>query len=469
VFDLHGKLFGTSGIRGLVNVRITPEFSAKLGLAAAAFYGEGSTLLVGRDHRPHAQVVEMSIISGLLAGGANVLEAGIMPTPAILWAISKYDADGAIVCTGSHTPSEIVGILFFKKDTAELDWSDEAVFEDIFFEGKYRRVPWNEVGTFEYVDIEDVYVESILELVGDVSLDGRTVVVDPGNGAASGILKEILEHVGLEVVAINDVPDPRFPRRDPFPRPSNLAKLGRLVRSVGAEFGVATDGDGDRAIFAGDGGEVYWGDISGALFVMDAIKYRGIKRIVVTINTSSVVEITARNMGGTVCYCDVGPPAIVSKMKEVGAKLGLEESGKYIWSDAIFYGDAALASIRMLEFIEKEGRSMSEIVKELPIRYLTKDAVNCAEDIKDMVTHRVHQKLMKTELGDFTNIVWIRRGFKVFYEDYSWILFRPSGTEPKYRIHAEADSMDKSRRLLDFGRRLVVEVIKELEVQGGKT
>ncbi len=461
MLGLYRKLFGTSGIRGLVNLKITPEFSAKLGLAAAAFYGEGSTLLVGRDHRPHAQIVEMSLISGLLAGGVNVLEVGVAPTPAILWSISELDADGAIVCTGSHTPSEIVGILFFKKDTAELDRSEEATFEEIFFGEKYRRVPWNEVGLFEYVDVEDIYIEKISEIT-DRSLDGKVVVVDPGNGAASGILKEILERVGLDVVAINDVPDPRFPRRDPFPRPSNLEKMGKLVRSIDAEFGIATDGDGDRAIFAAENGEVYWGDISGALFAIDAIRYRKVSRIVVTINTSSIVEIVARDLGGAVYYCDVGPPAIASKMKEVGAKLGLEESGKYIWSDAIYYGDAALAAIRMLEFLEREGRSMSEIVRELPVRYLTKDAVDCVDDIKEKVTEVVFEKLKQSEMGTFRNVVWIHNGFKVFYEDDSWLLFRPSGTEPKYRIHAEADTYEKSEKMLAFGRALVTDAIKEV-------
>jgi len=227
-------------------------------------YGQGATVIVARDHRPHAQVVEMSLISGLLAGGVNVLEAGVTPTPAVLWSLSELDADGAIVCTGSHTPSEIVGILFFKKDTSEFDRSEEFTFEDIFFNEKYRRVPWNEVGNFEYVDVEDIYVERVLSKVCLDRLDGFTVVVDPGNGASSGVLKEIIELAGAEVIAINDVPDPRFPRRDPFPRPQNLEKLGRLVKGINADLGVASDGDGDRAIFAGDNGEVYWG-ISQAL------------------------------------------------------------------------------------------------------------------------------------------------------------------------------------------------------------
>jgi len=462
VFYLNRKLFGTSGISGLINVRITPEFSAKLGLTAAAFYGQGSTIIVARDHRPHAQVVEMSLISGLLAGGVNVLEAGVTPTPAVLWSISELDADGAIICTGSHTPPEIVGILFFKRDTSELDRNEELLFEDIFFSERYRRVPWNEVGNFEYVEIEEIYIEKVLSKVRLSHIDGKTVVVDPGNGATSGVLKNIIELAGAEVVAINDVPDPRFPRRDPFPRPQNLKKLGRLVRGINADLGVASDGDGDRAIFAGDDGQVYWGDISGAMFAIDAIKNRGTRRIVVTINTSSIVEIVARELGGAVYYCDVGPPAIASKMKEIGAGFGLEESGKYVWSDAIFYGDAALATLRMLEFLGNENKSFSEIVRELPKRYLMKTVIDCPDEIKDSVAREIEKSIENLNIKPIYQVIRIHNGFKIMFDDNSWILFRPSGTEPKFRIHTESSDQKDAEELLRFGEHLVTRIIKNL-------
>lgn len=459
---MQRRLFGTSGIRGLINTKITPEFSAELGLTAAAFFGQGSTIIVARDHRPHAQVVEMSLISGLLAGGVNVLEAGITPTPAVLWAVKELDVDGAIVCTGSHTPSEIVGILFFKKDTSELDRAEEAIFEDILFQNKYKRVPWNEVGTFDYISIEDVYIDAVLNNANTNHIEDRTVVVDPGNGASSGLLKTILEMAGAEVIAINDLPDPRFPRRDPFPRPQNLQRLGKLVRGINADLGVASDGDGDRAIFAADDGNVYWGDISSALFAIDAIKYRNIKRIVVTINTSSVVELVSRQLGGAVHYCDVGPPAIASKMKETGAGLGLEESGKYIWSNAIYYGDAALATLRMLEFLEHEGLAFSNLVKQLPRRHLAKIALDCPDEIKGQVTERILQHIEHSPPASIKNTIKIYTGVKIFFEDDSWLLFRPSGTEAKYRIHAESDSEDKALRLLEYGKNIVEEIIHSL-------
>jgi len=455
------RLFGTSGIRGLIDVDLTPELSIKIGLAAAKFYGEGARILVGRDHRPHARVIELGLISGLLAGGVNVIEAGVAPTPAILWALLHLDADGAIVCTGSHTPPEIVGILFFKKDTSELDRGEEERFERIMRKESFDRVPWNRVGSLECVDITDIYIESVLRMI-KTSIGGRIVVVDPGNGVASGVLRALLERAGVDVVAINDTPDPRFPRRDPFPRPENLKRLGQIVRGIGADLGVATDGDGDRAIFVGEDGSIYWGDISGALLAMDAIKYRNTKDIVVTVNTSSIVEIVVKRLGGRVHYCDVGPPSIAARMKEVNAGFGLEESGKYIWSDAIYYGDVALATIRMLELLEREGKTISELVSELPRRTLTKTAISCPNSIKNQVTEYVYRRIRDIWKEKPCKILRIRNGFKVLYEDGSWVLFRPSGTEPKYRIHAEACDEKIAQKLLERGIRIVRNAIRTL-------
>ncbi|MCR8433124.1 MAG: hypothetical protein QXH55_00265 [Candidatus Korarchaeota archaeon] len=453
------KLFGTSGIRGSMS-EITPEFSAKLGLCAAAFYDRGSTVIVARDHRPHAQIVEMALISGLIAGGVNVLESGVSPTPAVLWAIKEFKADGAIVVTGSHTPPEIVGILFFKNDTSELDRDEEKTFEEMFLSERYTQVPWNEVGDFEYVDVREIYIERVLGSIKSEHICDSRVVIDPGNGAASGILKEIVELAGADVIAINDTLDPRFPKRDPFPRPENLAKLGALVKSTNADLGVATDGDGDRAIFAGDDGRVYWGDISSAMFAIDGIKNRNINSIVVTINTSSIVEIVARKFGGKVHYCDVGPPSIASKMKETASGLGLEESGKYIWSDCIFYGDAALSTLRMLEFLKRTNKSFSDIVQELPKRYLMKIAIDCPNEIKSIITRELEERIGRLEIKPIRQLIKIHNGFKVIFCDDSWLLFRPSGTEPKYRIHSESSDEEDSKSLISLGFELVSNIIK---------
>ena len=456
-----GKLFGTSGIRGLVDKKLTPEFCSKLGLTAAAFYGDGSTVLVGYDHRPQAQVVSHALISGLLAGGVDVIDVGMSPTPAALYAVRELDADGAIVVTGSHTIPEIIGILFFNKDTSEFVSSDEKKFEEIFFNEKYNRVPWNRLGRLEYYDISDIYLESVLSLIDTSKVEGRRVVIDSGNSSASNILRGILLAAGVDTIALNDYPDPTFPGRGPFPKADTLQEMGRVTFAWKADIGVGVDGDGDRAIFCDEKGTVYWGDVTSAIFAMDAIR-KGAKKIVVTINTSHVVAHIIQRTGGEVIFSRIGPPAIVETMKRNNAKLGLEESGKYIWSDAIYYGDAALATLRMLEILETTGKSLSELVSELPRFHMKKIAIRCPDELKKLVLERAYRRAKKRLEGEISEVITID-GVKIILRDGSWLLLRPSGTEPVFRVFAESMDEKKTDFLIEIGEGMVKEIIEFLK------
>jgi len=453
-------LFGTSGIRGLIDKKLTPEFCVKIGLAAASFYSPESTLIVGYDHRPQARVVSTALISGLLAGGANVIDVGVIPTPAALYAIKELDTDGAIVVTGSHTIPEIIGILFFKDDTSELSKEEETKFEEIFFNEKYKREPWNRVGKLEYLDILDIYMESVLSLIDTSKVEGRKIVIDSGNSCASGILKEIFTTAGVKTIAINDYPDPLFPGRGPFPRTDNLQELGEITRTWEADIGVGVDGDGDRALFCDERGTVYWGDVSGAIFAAYAVK-RGIKNVVVTINTSHIVSYAVRKMGGNVIFSRVGPPAIAETMKKHNAGFGIEESGKYLWADAIYYGDAALAGLRMLEILDISGKTFSQLASEFPKYYMEKVAIKCGDELKKKVLEKSSEILKNKMKEDITDIITID-GVKVILSDDSWILLRPSGTEPVFRVFAESNDKKRVHELIKLGEEVVKKAISML-------
>ncbi|MCD6491618.1 MAG: hypothetical protein DRQ02_13125 [Candidatus Latescibacterota bacterium] len=451
------KLFGTSGIRGTIKSKMTPSLCSKIGLTAASFFGEDSTILLARDHRPHATVVYHSLISGLLAGGVNILDCGIAPTPAVLFALKKLKYDGAIVVTGSHTPSEIVGILIFKEDTSELSKTESKEFEDILYEERYEIMQWNKTGYIEPIDIFDIYAESVLSLVNLQKVEGRKVAVDPGNGASSVILREILELANIRVVAINDTLDPHFPHRDPFPRPDNLKDLSTITKGFQADIGVGVDGDGDRAIFADENGNILWGDITGSLFIIDALKRKKTKNVVVTINTSAITEWAAKKFGGTVIYSGVGPPAIAESMKKNNAYFGIEESGKYLWSDAIYYGDAALATLRLLEILDIEGKPLSKLISEFPKFYMEKVAISCPDKLKDIVLVRAFEEWQERHKPAK---VLPSDGIKFMYKDSSWVLFRPSGTEPVFRVFAESMDKERTKELIKESVDLVKELIK---------
>ena len=438
-----------------------PENAAKIGLTIATFFGEESTILIARDNRIQSQPVALSMISGLISGGVNVIDLGMVPTPALLYTLKDLKLDGAVMVTGSHALPEITGILIFNPDTSELNTEQEERFESFYFENKLSRVPWNRVGWIEnYDDAFDHYIGHIASLINTEKVSESKVVIDPGNGVMSGFLHKILVSLGIRVVSINDILDPSFPVRDPFPRPDNLEELGKLTAASNSDIGVGIDGDGDRAIFSDETGRILWGDVTGALFAVEKIKFSDDKRVVAPVNTSMMAEIVIRREGGELIYSAVGPPAIVNAMKQYGVSFGFEESGKYIWSDAIYYGDAALATLKLLEIINKYGKALSELVSDYPKFNLFKVAIRCEDEIKKHVLHKTVEELKKKFNEDYKLITV--DGAKFVFRDDSWLLIRPSGTEPIFRVFAEAEDKRRAQELVKIGEETVKKYIKKL-------
>ena len=447
------SLFGTSGIRGTANVEITPEVATKLGAAFASFFGNEGKVAVGRDVRLPAKLLHYAFISGVLAGGVDVEDCGLAPTPAILWAVKKKGLDGAAVVTGSHTPSEMIGFLFFISDTAEFSVEESYRFEKIFF-NKPKIVAWNEVGKYSEVDVSDLYLRSVLEHVDlkKISSSDFKVVMDPGNGASAPICEKFLRVAGVKVVAINDKPDGMFPNRDPYPRPEVLDQLVREVTGNGADIGSATDADGDRTLFVDDEGKELWGDISGCVFVKDMLMKHEGGVVIAPINSSQLIEWVCNRHNGKIVYTKVGPPNIVSALKRVKALFGVEETGKNIWPDAILYGDWILATLKMLEIMAKEQKPLSELVQEFPRFHMRKIPFHCPETLKDVVMVNALKEWKKRR--EEAEVVTLD-GIKIVYPDGSWMLLRPSGTEPVFRVYAESQDRARVQELATIGSELV--------------
>jgi phosphomannomutase/phosphoglucomutase len=400
-----------------------------------------------------AKLLHYAFISGVLAGGVNVEDCGLAPTPAVLWAVKKRRLDGAAVVTGSHTPPEIIGFLFFMSDTAEFSIKESYEFEKIFFNNP-KAAAWNEVGKCSEVEVSNLYLRSVLECadVRRISSSDFEAVVDPGNGASVGVCYRIFEAAGVKTVEINSEPDGMFPNRDPYPRPEVLRELAGEVKKRGADIGSATDADGDRAVFVDGEGNVLWGDVSGCIFAEDILMKRGGGVIVAPINTSQLIEWVCNKYNGEIAYTKVGPPNIVSCLKRVKALFGLEETGKNIWPETILYGDWALATLKMFEIMAKEKKSLSELVLELPRFQMKKEAFHCPETLKKGVMTNALREWKKR--GEEAKVVTLD-GARIIYPDGSWMLLRPSGTEPVFRVYAESQDPKRVHELVKVGSELV--------------
>ncbi|MCX6088972.1 MAG: phosphoglucosamine mutase, partial [Candidatus Atribacteria bacterium] len=291
-----GQLFGTFGIRRIVNEELTPEMALKLALSFGTFI-KGDTVVVGRDARKHSEMLYDACISGFLSCGCPVIELGITATPSLQWACRQWNHWGAII-TASHNPPQWNGIKFMEKSGKGLDRENEQYVEQYFFQGDFHRVPWSDVPQHTIKrDINTDYIEAILQKV-NVPLIQKCrfrVVIDCANGAPSLITPLLLSDLGCRVVSLNAHPDGRFPGRNPEPIPDNLFDITTLMKySHDFDLGFAQDGDGDRLIVIRSRGEFVPGDYSVSL-VAKELAHRNVPGpIVTTVATSSMLQEIAR-------------------------------------------------------------------------------------------------------------------------------------------------------------------------------
>jgi phosphomannomutase/phosphoglucomutase len=229
--------------------------------------------------------------------------------------------------------------------------------------------------------------------------------------------------------------------------------LIKAVRCADVDFGVAHDGDADRAIFIDEKGEYVTGDQSLAIFAMDAVSGKGGK-VVTAVNTSRVVEDAVQANGGEVVYTPIGSPLIARHMKDIGAVIGGEGNGGVIFSCPQYYRDGILSAVKMLHVLDNAGKSLSQLVSELPEYHLARTKLPLADrKLGEAVIANV-KEIADVEVIDIDGIKMV--------QDNHWVLVRMSGTEPVLRITVESDSKDKTDSILDDHKKRVEEIIGSL-------
>ncbi|MEM1538842.1 MAG: phosphoglucosamine mutase [Candidatus Bathyarchaeia archaeon] len=444
------RLFGTNGIRGLVNKELTPEMAVEIGIAVGTFFQQGK-LIVGHDARTSSPMLAKAVISGLISTGCNVLFAGMAPTPALQYAVKNHKADGAVIITASHNPPEYNGVKVVWNDGVEISREQEIEIENIFFDKKARRADWNKIGRTETIpNIIEEYIEAVKRHVDASKIaDAKFhVVVDAANSVAAHAVPKLLRDLGCKVTTINADINGTFPGRPPEPIPENLKELALTVKAVGADLGVAFDGDADRSIFVDERGEVHWGDKTFAIVVKHFLKRYPSEKVVTPVSSSTLVKDIAEAYGGEVVWTRVGSVTVSHTMKRLNAKLGGEENG------GIFYGphqpvrDGAMATALILNIMAEENVKLSKMMKELPKYFIEKDKIECPDELKEEVLKKLIDEAKGLEINTTD-------GVKIWFKDKSSILIRPSGTEPIYRLYAEAKTEEKAKVLVkEYGSKL---------------
>ena len=447
------KLFGTNGVRGVVNKDMNIDLASKLGRAIGTWL-EGGSVAIGSDTRISNSMLKDSVASGLMATGCDVIDLGEVPTPAIQL-YTREKADLGVAITASHNPPQFNGIKCIDGDGTELIRHKEEDIENIYFSGEFELVDWSYVGKRLSDDPMDLYLDSIIRKIDTEKIEEADlkVIVDCANGAGCYSTPYILRKLGCQVVTLNGQPDGTFPGHDSEPTEENLQDLIKMVRETDADLGIANDGDADRAIFIDEKGRYLHGDKTLTLMARTIVEENDGGLVVTPVSSSSSVKDVVEEAGGELLYTAVGSPIVAREMIEKGAIFGGEENGGLIFADHQFCRDAGIAAAKIIELIAREG-DLSDLVDELPNYSLDKRGVGCPDDKKVPLLKRLKEEFSDENYDDTD-------GLKIYYED-AWVLIRPSGTEPKYRVYTEAKNKERAKELGKEHQKKVKRVLEKM-------
>ena len=424
------RLFGTNGIRGVAGDTITSEFAYNIGSSIGAI-NKGIRIIVGRDGRVSSRMLVEGMVGGILAGGNSVDDVGEITTPGLQFLVKISGRDAGVIVTASHNPPEYNGFKIVDTDGIEIPRAKEERVEELVarhYSGT-SLAAGNRV--FPSKPIEP-YLSSLEGHVARRDVDKMKVVVDTGNGVAALTTPVLLRRIGCRVVTLNDNIDGRFPGRNSEPRPENLGPLASMVKEEGAAFGVAHDGDGDRAMFVDENGVIHSGDMSLTLIEDEILRKNRGAKIVTPVNTSMSAREVAEKRHGKLVLTPVGSINVARTMIKEKAILGGEENGGIFYAPHQPVRDGAMATVLVLNSILENRLGLSKLMGRLPKFFMHKEKRKCDDRKKTGAIGKIRDKLgeMVTSTID---------GVRVDL-DRGWFLVRASGTEPLVRIYVEGRS-----------------------------
>ncbi len=398
-----------------------------------------------------------AVVSGLLSTECSVVDIGPSPTPTLQFMVPRLGCISGVMITASHNPPEFNGIKVMGGNGIEVSKDVESRIEDVFFERQFKTAEWNAVGEIsEYENAIREFIDAIKSHVDVETIRSKNlrVVVDGANSVGSLVTPLLLRELGCKVLSLNGQLDGTFPGRNPEPTPANLADLANTVKSVGADIGIAHDGDADRATFVDEDGHILWGDQSFAIIASRVLARKKGSTLVTPVSSGRLIEDIVRIADAKIDWTVVGSVVVSHRLDETGAELGGEENGGVFYPPHQPVRDGAMTAAQVIEIMAVEGKRLTELVAELPSYYSAKIKVPIPVEKEFALLDSL---LRLTEDQDRITL----DGVKLLFEE-GWILMRPSGTEPLYRCFSEAATQEDADRLAERGANLIKDAIAQI-------
>ncbi|MBQ7245643.1 MAG: phosphoglucosamine mutase [Firmicutes bacterium] len=443
-----GTLFGTDGVRGIANYELTPELAFELGRAGATVLSKNNKhtlFIVGKDTRKSGDMLDNALCAGILSVGGNVIKVGVLPTPAVAYLTRYYGADAGVVISASHNPFEYNGIKFFNGDGYKLDDLIEEKIEDII--ARSINVASNITGDGigqclrEEASATDLYCDYLLTTI-DERLDGMTVALDCANGAAFQTAPKVYRALGANVHVIGNEPDGVNINRDIGS--THPEKLQKLVKEVGADVGMAYDGDADRLIVVDENGNVIDGDQTiciCAKMLKDQGKLEGNRVTTTVMSNIGFHKYCKEVIGCNVDVTQVGDRYVIESMRETGSMVGGEQSGHIIFAEYTTTGDGTLSSLQFVKAMLNSGKKASELASEIEL--FPQVLVNARVDNEKKKAFMHKDEIRDPEISGAVKEVEQK------LEGEGRVLVRVSGTEPLVRVTIEGKDIDVIKEMAE--------------------
>ncbi|MEE8581474.1 MAG: phosphomannomutase/phosphoglucomutase [Myxococcota bacterium] len=439
-------IFKAYDIRGIVPDQLEPRAAHAIGRATAYHFG-ATRLVVGRDARVSSPELAAALMRGINDEGVEVLDLGLVSTPMLYHAVAREGADGGVMVTASHNPGHYNGFKICRENAIPVGEASGLREIEALLEVRAAAALVEPPGAVRAVDALEGYVEHVLG-VGSARPELK-VAIDCGNGMAAVGLEPLLTCLPLQVERLYFEPDGRFPNHEADPlKLENLADLCAAVQRVEADFGVAFDGDADRAVFVDEGGIPIPSDLVTAVLARHQLRRHPGGLVLYDLRSSRVVAEEIDRAGGVSQMSRVGHSFVKAHMRESGAIFAGELSGHFYFrfSPNLIADDGVAALVALLDVLGTEGKPISEIMAPLR-RYAASGEINRQVKDVDLVLaqiearHRSASEISKLD------------GLLVRYDDW-WFNLRPSNTEPVLRLNLEAQTeermVDERDRLLDL-------------------
>lgn len=438
-------LFGRYGVTGVVNIDLTPEFSAKLGAAFGATLPKGVTVTINRDNHRSPRMIKRAIISGLPSAGINVWDLGSQPLPVARYFTKVSGAAGGVHVRLSPFDERVVDVSFLDNQGLNLNKNKERDVERVFFREDFRRVYLDDIGAIEYAqNVRERYIDDFLTHLNTKAIQGANfdVVVDFADAPIASVLPLILDKLNCNVVSLNANTDrPNFSlTQSKFQ--TALKQMQIITTALGTELGARLNPGGERIFFVDNRGHLLTGTTACAATVELALRDAPGSAIAIPVDLPNMFEAIAARYGGRIIRTEIDAEALVKATCQENVIIAGDGRGNFVFPDFHCAVDGMMALAKMLEFLATQKVSLGDIVANLPPYYLVERRVSCVWEAKARVMRLIHEKF-----ENYENLM--RNGTKFNLGPDKWVLIVPDPDQPYFRVVVEAGSLSAADALAD--------------------